>query len=75
MAFETPAFICPQTRLPLHKATSMELTALRNSRDYESLESAWIRSDSAVAYPVQNGIPLLIPSAAIPMSEAKLSSR
>jgi uncharacterized protein YbaR (Trm112 family) len=63
-------FICPQTRQNLREATSEELAALRKMPEHSSLEAAWIRTDSAIAYPVQNGIPLLIPSAAIPLSQA-----
>jgi uncharacterized protein YbaR (Trm112 family) len=63
-------FICPQTRQPLREATSEELAALRRMPEHSSLEAAWIRTDSAIAYPVQNGIPLLIPSAAISLSQA-----
>jgi uncharacterized protein YbaR (Trm112 family) len=59
-------FICPQTRQALREATGEELAALRKMPEQTSLEAAWIRADSAVAYPVQNGIPQLIPSAAIP---------
>ena len=58
-------FICPQTRQPLREATSEELAALRKMPERAKLEAAWIRADSAMAYPVQNGIPQLIPSAAI----------
>ena len=61
-------FICPQTRQPLREATSEELAGLRKMPEHTSLEAAWIRADSAVAYPVQNGIPLLIPSAVIPLT-------
>jgi uncharacterized protein YbaR (Trm112 family) len=63
-------FICPQTRQPLREATDEELAALRKMPEHSLLEAAWIRTDSAIAYPVQNGIPLLIPSAAIPLSQA-----
>jgi uncharacterized protein YbaR (Trm112 family) len=63
-------FICPQKLQPLREATSEELAALRKMPEHSSLEAAWIRTDSAIAYPVQNGIPLLIPSAAIPLSQA-----
>jgi uncharacterized protein YbaR (Trm112 family) len=61
-------FICPQTRQPLREATSEELARLRKMPEHTTLEAAWIRTDSAVAYPVQNGIPQLIPSAAIPLT-------
>jgi uncharacterized protein YbaR (Trm112 family) len=58
-------FICPQTRHPLREATDGELAALRKMPAYTALEAAWITTDSAMAYPVQNGIPQLVPSAAI----------
>ena len=61
-------FICPHTRQPLREATSEELAALRKMSGYATLEAAWICADSAMAYPVQNGIPLLITSAAIPLT-------
>ena len=61
-------FISPQTRQPLREATSEELAALRTMPEHASVEAAWIRADSAVAYPVQNGIPQLIPSAVIPLT-------
>jgi len=61
-------FICPQTRHPLREATSGELAKLRKMPEHAKLEAAWIRIDAAMAYPVQNGIPQLIPSAAIPLS-------
>jgi len=58
-------FICPQTRQPLREATDGELAALRKIPGHTQLEAAWSRADSTMAYPVQNGIPQLIPSAAI----------
>ena len=61
-------FICPQTRHPLREATSEELANLRKMPEHAKLEAAWIRIDAAMAYPVQNGIPQLILSAAIPLS-------
>ncbi len=63
-------FICPQTRQPLREATNEELAVLRKMPEHAKLESAWIRADSAMAYPVQNGIPQLIPSAAISLKQA-----
>jgi|GEM_PF-1671984 len=68
-------FICPQTRQPLRKATDEELLALRKIPEHTMLEAAWIRSDSTVAYPVQNSIPQLIPSAAIPLANFPSSTR
>lgn len=62
------SFICPQTQQPLHEATSEELATLRKMPGHATLEAAWIRVDATMAYPVQNGIPLLIPSAAIPLT-------
>jgi uncharacterized protein YbaR (Trm112 family) len=58
-------FICPQTRQTLREATDGELAALRKIPTHTALEAAWISTDSSVAYPIKNGIPLLIPSAAI----------
>jgi uncharacterized protein YbaR (Trm112 family) len=58
-------FICPQTRQTLREATDGELAALRKIPGHTQLEAAWSRTDSTMAYPVQNGIPQLIPSAAI----------
>ena len=68
-AVQSP-FICPQTRQPLREVTIEELAYLRKMPAHAKLEAAWIREDSAVAYPVQNGIPQLIPSAAIPLTSA-----
>jgi len=62
-------FICPQTRQTLREATNDELAALRKIPAHTKLEAAWISQDSSIAYPVQNGIPHLIPSAAIPLSQ------
>jgi uncharacterized protein YbaR (Trm112 family) len=58
-------FICPQTRQTLREATDGELAALRKMTAHTALEAAWISTDSTMAYPIQNGIPQLIPSAAI----------
>jgi uncharacterized protein YbaR (Trm112 family) len=63
-------FICPQTRQTLREATNEELAELQKMPTHSTLKAAWIRTDSAIAYPVQNGIPQLIPSAAIPLSQA-----
>ena len=63
-------FICPQTRQPLREATSEELANLRKMPEHAKLEAAWIRIDATMAYPVKNGIPQLIPSAAIPLDQA-----
>jgi uncharacterized protein YbaR (Trm112 family) len=65
-------FICPQTRQPLREATSEELAALRKMPAQAKLEAAWIIPDSSMAYPVQNGIPQLIPSTAIYLNQAEI---
>jgi len=44
---------CPETHQPLRFATTDELTHL-------SLESALLREDGRVAYPIRDGIPLLL---------------
>lgn len=58
-------FVCPTTQKRLRLATERELEALRQREGLAKIESAWIRSDRAVAYPVIRGIPLLVPSNAI----------
>jgi uncharacterized protein YbaR (Trm112 family) len=60
-------FLCPQTLRRLRPATEKELEALRSREGFEKLESALVRSDRSVAYPVKRGIPMLIPGAAISM--------
>ena len=57
-------FVCPQTGERLRQATDEEMEALKASGE-QGLDGAWIRADSAVAYPVKKGIPLLVPAAAI----------
>jgi uncharacterized protein YbaR (Trm112 family) len=57
--------VCPASRQALREAAKEELVALRTISNQPKLEAAWIRADSTMAYPVQNGIPQLIPSAAI----------
>ena len=44
---------CPETHQPLRFATTDELKKL-------TLESALLREDSRVAYPIHEGIPLLL---------------
>jgi uncharacterized protein YbaR (Trm112 family) len=44
---------CPETHQPLRFATTDELTKL-------SLEAALLREDGRVAYPIRDGIPLLV---------------
>ncbi|MFM8831706.1 MAG: hypothetical protein ACKOHM_11975, partial [Spartobacteria bacterium] len=58
----------PQTRQPLREATDGEMAALRKMPAHTALEAAWVSTNSSVAYPVQNDIPQLIPSAAIPLA-------
>ena len=53
---------CPNTRQPLRRASSDELTAFA-----AGLTAGLIREDGQVLYPLTNGIPLLLPSAAIPL--------
>jgi uncharacterized protein YbaR (Trm112 family) len=44
---------CPETHQPLRFATTDELTSL-------SLEAALLREDGRAAYPIRDGIPLLL---------------
>ncbi len=55
---------CPTTRQPLRLATPAELAALPSAP-----AEALIREDGRVAYPIRNGIPMLIADAAIPLGE------
>ncbi len=52
-----PILCCPESRQPLHEATPEELKRF-------GAESGLVREDGKILYPIQNGIPLLIPSAA-----------
>jgi len=63
-------FICPTTRKKLRLATEREIQALRLREGLAKIESAWIRSDRAVAYPVIRGIPLLVPANAISLRKS-----
>ncbi len=52
---------CPVTRQPLRPATPEELTRL-------GLDAALVREDARAAYPIRDGIPLLVAEELIPLS-------
>lgn len=64
-------FVCPLTRKRLRPATGAELTAMHKRPGFEGIRDAWIRSDRAIAYPVEDGIPRLVPEAAIPLRKSR----
>jgi len=51
---------CPETHQALRIATDEELKAFS-----EDLKAALIREDGLAVYPVQGGIPMIVPEAAI----------
>ena len=63
-------FVCPTTRKKLRLATEKEIEALRQREGLGKIESAWIRADRAVAYPVIRGIPLLVAANAISLRKS-----
>ena len=54
---------CPVTRQPLREALPEELEAFG-----PGLTGGLIREDGQVLYPIRDGIPLLIPGGAIPLT-------
>jgi uncharacterized protein YbaR (Trm112 family) len=51
---------CPETHQPLRFATTDELTRMTHLSSAGPLESALLREDGQVAYPIRDGIPLLL---------------
>ena len=62
--------VCPTTRQKLRLATDREIEALHHREGLEKIQSAWIRADRAVAYPVIRGIPPLVAANAIPLRKS-----
>lgn len=59
---------CPETMQPLRAAAPDLLERLNRARPDERLDEALLREDGAVMYPIRDGIPVLLPEAAIPIS-------
>lgn len=55
---------CPITHQPLRLADARTLERVRTQSNHE-LSEALVREDGQTAYPVVNGIPLLVPEEAI----------
>jgi uncharacterized protein YbaR (Trm112 family) len=56
---------CPETHQPLRFATTGELARLKSE---PPLEAALLREDGLVAYPIRDGIPLLIVDEQLPLA-------
>lgn len=56
---------CPVTKQPLRLATPVELARLQPAP-----AAALVREDGQVAYPIHDGIPILIAEEAIPLGAA-----
>ena len=54
---------CPVTHQPLREASSEEIKAFGSN-----LAAGLIREDGRALFPVRNGIPLLVPGEAIPLT-------
>ena len=77
-----PPLVCPLTKLPLHrcpadflselnqKIARRELTSSAGELIVEPLEAALLRADGKVVYPIQRGIPVVIPEAGMSVSDS-----
>lgn len=74
--------VCPETRAPVAQASAELTKALvaasgkgtltnRGGQRVERLDGALVRQDNEVAYPVRNGIPIMLVDEQIPLQQLR----